>query len=151
MNKISDEGASALADALEQNVTLMDLSIADNANILDDAALNKLNALVGRNQAMRRREEDIEVASAAMRDESYPIHSESQAKDLTLLASCVAASDSAVVPGFTSIVMDLCEDDTTSSRVDLQPALCGDRADVFGAIEHHSVPMETGWVGNRKG
>ena len=150
-NKISDDGAAALATALEHNVVLTDVSLAENSNILDDVALNKLNQLVCRNQATKRREEEIEVASAAMRDEAFPIHSDSQAKDLTLLAGCIAASDSSVVPGFTSIVLGLCEDNTTASRVDLQPALCGDRADVFGAVEHHSVAMETGWVGNRKG
>jgi len=110
--------------------------------------ISNINRFIVRNQGYKRMLEEKLTEEELAREESYPIHSDSQAADLTLLAECINDGEARALSG---IVLGLCEDSTTASRVDLEPAICGDRADQFGVIEHGVVPMETGWVGNRKG
>jgi len=141
-NKISDDGASALANAVAQNKVLTTFSIKDNPNILDNNIILELTRGIARNQAAKRALEESEAKATLDRDMSFPIHSGSQTSDLALLSDCV---------GNAHYMLGLCEDSETGDRVDLTPALTGDRSDNFGQVLHGDLPMLTGWEGNRKG
>jgi len=149
-NKISDDGASALGGAIAMSEVLTAFSLKDNRNITDNTTISSINQWIFRNQASKRQSEEAEASQALARELSFPIHSDSQKADLTLLAACIHDGPAAL-PSTASIVLDLVSDTHTSDRVDITPALCGDRVDEFGLVQHSSVPMQTGWVGNRKG
>jgi len=125
-NKISDDGAAALGASIATSMVLTSFSLMENPNILDNTSITNINQWILRNQAARQTQKENNASARIAHELSFPIHSASQKSDLSLLNECI---HSGLAIENCGILLNLCENQATSDRVDLAPALSGDRLD----------------------